>query len=121
MVSLGMQTQYVAEWDLIHHEIMELKNVQREYTGVNESTLEAWCNHEPSVNNGRASNSKAASPLTQESNDELERLRRLKDEVAMWRVVGKSSREPCFGGLIQNINMVLQMLDFLLTGQQNQD
>ena len=58
MVSLGMQTQYVAEWDLIHHEIMAVKNVQREYTGVNESTLEytgvnestldAWCNHEQS-------------------------------------------------------------------------
>ena len=77
-----------------------------------------------------AFDSKAASPLARNSNAELDRLRRLKDEVAMWRVVGKSSRPPCFDGLVQDINVVLQMhesavvdgpLDCLLTGRLNQD
>ena len=80
--------------------------------------------------NVRAFDSKTASPLAQNSNAELDRLRRLKDEVGTWRVVGKSSRPPCFDGLVQDINVVLQMhesavvdgpLDFLLTGRLNQD
>ena len=80
--------------------------------------------------NVRAFDSKTASPLAQNSNAELDRLRRLKDEVGTWRVVGKSSRPPCLDGLVQDINVVLQMhesavvdgpLDFLLTGRLNQD
>ena len=78
----------------------------------------------------RAFDSKAASPLVQNSNAELDRLRQLKDEVGMWSVVGKSNRPPCFDCLVQDINVVLQMhesavvdgpLDFLLTGRLNQD
>ena len=42
------QKQYVAQWDLIYHEMMAVKNVHREFTGVNESTSEAWHHHESS-------------------------------------------------------------------------
>ena len=75
-----------------------------------------------------AFDSKAASPVAQESNDELEHRRRLKDDVGMWRIEGMTSRPPCFDGLIHNnINEVLEMhqsawsVHFLLTERLNQD
>ena len=51
VIGHAIQKQYVAQWDLIHHEMMTMKNLHREYTGVNESTSEAWHHHESSVNN----------------------------------------------------------------------
>ena len=84
------------------------------------------------VLNVRAFDTKVATPLGSSSSEQLERLRSLKDDALMWHVAGKSgnSRPPCFDGLIQDINAVLQMhqclvvdgpLDFLMTGRLNQD
>ena len=75
----------------------------------------------------RVFDSKAASPVAQESNDELEHRRRLKDDVGMWHVEGTTSRPPCFDGLIHEINEVLEMhqsawsVHFLLTERLNQN
>ena len=48
VIGHAKQKQYVAQWDLIYHEMMAVKNLHREYTGVNESTSEAWHHHESS-------------------------------------------------------------------------
>ena len=42
------QKQYIAQWELIYHEMMAVTNLHREYTGVSESTSEAWHHHESS-------------------------------------------------------------------------
>ena len=42
----GKQSKYVVQVDPIYHEMMALKNLHREYTGVNESTPEAWHHYE---------------------------------------------------------------------------
>uniref|UniRef100_UPI00358E1FE5 inhibitor of nuclear factor kappa-B kinase subunit beta-like n=1 Tax=Myxine glutinosa TaxID=7769 RepID=UPI00358E1FE5 len=48
VIGHAKQKEYVAQWDLIYHEMMAVKNLHREYTGVNESTSEAWHHHESS-------------------------------------------------------------------------
>ena len=48
VIGHAKQKQYVAQWDLIYHEMMDVKNVHHEFTGVNESTSEAWHHHESS-------------------------------------------------------------------------
>ena len=48
MFGHAKQKQYIAQWDIIYHEIMSVKNVHREYAGVFERTSEAWHHHEPS-------------------------------------------------------------------------
>ena len=40
------QKQYVAQWDLIYHEMMGVKNLHRQYTGIKERTHEAYEHHE---------------------------------------------------------------------------
>ena len=82
--------------------------------------------------NVRAFGAKAAGPLRVSSCEQREQLARIKKEVATWQVVHptRNTRPPCFDGLIQDINVVLQMreslvgngpLQFLLTGRLNQD
>ena len=39
------QAEAIAQWDLIYHEMIAVKNMHREYTGVNESTSEALQHH----------------------------------------------------------------------------
>ena len=42
------QKQYIAQWDIIYHEMMSVKNVHHEYVGVFERMSEAWNHHESS-------------------------------------------------------------------------
>ena len=48
MVSLGAQEkkQYVAEWELIYHEMLAVNNLHREITGMAGNTYELSLNHE---------------------------------------------------------------------------
>ena len=53
VIGHAKQKQYIAQWDLIYHEMMAVKNLHREFTGVNDGTSEAWHHHEssPSITN----------------------------------------------------------------------
>ena len=48
VIGHAKQKQYVAQWDLIYHEIMAVKNLYCENTGVSESTSSALLHHESS-------------------------------------------------------------------------
>lgn len=48
VIGHAKQKQYVAQWDMIYHEMMAIKSLHREYTGVTEATSEAWHHHESS-------------------------------------------------------------------------
>ena len=42
------QKEYVAQWDLLYHEMIAVKNLHREYTSVTEGNYESWTHHESS-------------------------------------------------------------------------
>ena len=48
VIGHAKQKQYVAQWDLIYHEMMAVKNLHCEYAGVGESTSSALLHHESS-------------------------------------------------------------------------
>ena len=48
VIGHAKQKQYVAQWDLIYHEMMAVKNLHCEYAGVSENTSSALLHHESS-------------------------------------------------------------------------
>jgi len=48
VIGHAKQKQYIAQLDIIYHEMMSVKNVHREYAGVFERTSDAWHHHESS-------------------------------------------------------------------------
>jgi len=48
VISHAKQKQYIAQLDIIYHEIMSVKDVHCEYADVSERTSEAWHHHESS-------------------------------------------------------------------------
>ena len=46
IIGHAKQKQYVAQWDLIYHEMMGVKNLHHQYTGIKERTHEAYEHHE---------------------------------------------------------------------------
>lgn len=49
VIGHAKQKQYVAQWDLIYHEMMAVKNVHREYAGMVDDTQESCSHHESSL------------------------------------------------------------------------
>ena len=45
VIGHAKQKQFIAQWDMIYHEMMAVKNLHREYSGVNEITSEAINHH----------------------------------------------------------------------------
>ena len=48
VIGHAKQKQYIAQWDIVYHELMSMKNVHREYAGVFERMSEAWHHHKSS-------------------------------------------------------------------------
>ena len=48
VIGHAKQKQYLAQWDIIYHKMMSVKNVHREYVGVFQRTSEAWHHRESS-------------------------------------------------------------------------
>ena len=48
VIGHAKQKQYVAQWDLIYHEMMAVKNLHRQYANVMERTHETYNHHESS-------------------------------------------------------------------------
>ena len=48
VIGHAKQKQYVAQWDLIYHEMMAVKNLHQQYSGMKEATSEAINHHEHS-------------------------------------------------------------------------
>ena len=48
IIGHAAQKQYIAQWDIIYHEMMALKNLHREYMGVSSGTYDSWTHHESS-------------------------------------------------------------------------
>ena len=48
MIGHASQKQYEAQWDLIYHEMMAVKNLHREYAGVLDTTHESYSHHDSS-------------------------------------------------------------------------
>ena len=82
--------------------------------------------------NVRAFGTKTATPLRANSNEQIACLVHMKEVSSSWQAVGKrfGTRPPCFEGLIQDINAILEMhtdlvvsgpLAFLMSGRFNQD
>ena len=42
------QKEFIAEWDLIYHEMLGVNNFYREYTGIDENTSESYKHHQSS-------------------------------------------------------------------------
>ena len=48
VIGHAKQKQYVAQWDLIYHEMMAIKNLHRQYANVMERTHETYTHHQSS-------------------------------------------------------------------------
>ena len=48
MIGHSKQKQFVAQWDLIYHELKAVKNFHREYASVLDPTQESYHHHEES-------------------------------------------------------------------------
>ena len=61
IIGHAKQKQYVAQWDLIYHEMMAVKNLHREYVGMIDNTHESCSHHEssPAITNRKESHVQA--------------------------------------------------------------
>ena len=84
VIGHSKQKQYIAQWDLIYHEMMAVKNFHREYTGVNECTSEAWHHHESSQ-----------STTNRKEGHIQEMMKYIEERGSPFSAVSPSATQPC--------------------------